>query len=445
MNTPIIDFVSKYKNSNNLRFHMPGHKGKKTFIGIEEFDITEIHGADSLFEADGIIKESERNAGTIFGAETFFSAEGSSLCIRAMLYLAICDAKEKGRNLTVIAGRNAHKTFFTAAALLDFEVEWLYNDCNSSYLSCEFDLFELERKIKKENPAAVYITSPDYLGNISNISEISKICKKYNTLLVVDNAHGAYLKFLPNSLHPIDLGADMCCDSAHKTLPALTGGAYMHLSESVEMNLKDMAKNAMSLFASTSPSYLILESLDYVNFYIDSGYKEKLNEFCLKVEKLKNNLFNKGYSLIGSEPLKITIETKPYGYTGIEFDELISKKGIVCEFCDPDFVVFMLVPELSGDELEYLEDVLINIPRKEPITCNPPFITCGEKIINIREAVFSSKVELMVDNCVGKILANVSISCPPAVPVLVCGEKITKEAVECFRYYGIEKCFVVKE
>ena len=107
MNTPICDFVNRYVESEMLRMHMPGHKGVGA-LGVESRDITEIDGADSLYEATGVIRESEKNAGSLFGAHTFYSAEGSSLCIRAMLHLVCLYARERGEKPLIAAGRNAH-------------------------------------------------------------------------------------------------------------------------------------------------------------------------------------------------------------------------------------------------------------------------------------------------------------------------------------------------
>ncbi|MBQ7283693.1 MAG: aminotransferase class V-fold PLP-dependent enzyme, partial [Oscillospiraceae bacterium] len=216
MTTPICDFVQQYARNNALRMHMPGHKGVN-LLGFEKLDITEFDGADNLYEPNGIIAQSEANATAIFGCDTFYSTEGSSQCIRAMLYLVCMDAKAKGEKPLVAAGRNAHKTFLNAAALLDFDIVWLCGEKQNSYLSCNITAEYLEQFLNQTKPTAVYITSPDYLGNVADIKAIAEVCHKYGALLVVDNAHGAYLKFLPQSLHPIDLGADLCCDSAHKT------------------------------------------------------------------------------------------------------------------------------------------------------------------------------------------------------------------------------------
>ena len=445
MTTPICDFVQKYARKNALRLHMPGHKGT-SFLGVEKLDITEIEGADSLYEAQEIIAQSEANAGSLFGCDTFYSTEGSSQCIRAMLYLACLEAKQNNRKPIVAAGRNAHKTFLSAAALLDFDIMWLCPEKQSSYLSCDISAEFLEKMLSDavEKPTAVYITSPDYLGNMADVKALARVCHKHGALLLVDNAHGAYLKFLPQSQHPIDLGADLCCDSAHKTLPVLTGGAYLHLSSNVS-RLSKHAKNAMALFGSTSPSYIIMQSLDMANKYIAGGYSEKLCAFTEKVGGVKQSLVQQGYILVGSELLKITLSTKPYGYLGTQLAQVLQSKDIVCEFCDPDFVVFMFTPQVSDSELEYLCKALAEIPKRAAICENPPRFSLPQKVMSVRSATFSLSETVDVKFAQGRVLASATVGCPPAVPVVMCGERIDARAVECFEYYGIEKCTVVSE
>ena len=443
MKTPICDFVKKYAQDKALRLHMPGHKGKP-FIGAEHLDITEIAGADSLYEASGIIAESEKNASELFGCPTFYSTEGSSQCIRAMLYLAQLFAREKGRNGTVLAARNAHKTFHSAAALLDIDVEWLYGHTDS-YLSCDIEADDVEQYFKNAEitPCALYITSPDYLGNIADIKKISAVCRKYGALLLVDNAHGAYLKFLQRSEHPIDLGADICCDSAHKTLPVLTGGAYLHISKSLFDELGYAVKDALSLFGSTSPSYLILQSLDAVNTYLEY-HRERLEDFINKVNDLKNTLVNGGYSLYGDEALKITVQAKKYGYYGTEFAEILFKNGIVCEFSDRDFTVLMLTPENSEKELIRLKEVMLSIPQREEISESMPSFSKKLRAVSIREAALSPFETVSVTDAIGRVSSVSVVGCPPAVPITVSGEIIDENAAECFKYYGINTCKVIK-
>ncbi len=444
MNTPICDFVKNYSDKNIVRAHMPGHKGESV-LSFEHLDITEINGADSLFDATSIIKESEENASELFGAHTFYSTEGSSLCIRAMLYLTLLYAKKCGRAPLVLASRNAHKTFLSAVALLDFDVEWLFGE-DSSYLSCNISADTLEKKLcsMSEKPVALYVTSPDYLGNMLDIKALSAVCKKHDVLLLVDNAHGAYLKFLIESEHPIDLGATMCCDSAHKTLPVLTGGAYLHISKDADKLFCEKAKNALSLFASTSPSYLILQSLDMANKHIADGYSDKLIGFTKAVDDMKSQLLSCGYKMIGKERLKITLATKSYGYLGTEFADILRSYGIECEFSDSDFVVLMLSPS-NGDEVNYIYKVLYEIEKRSEILTSPPVLKEPKKVMSIRDAVMSVSKTVSVKDSVGKIAGNVTVSCPPAVPVIVSGELIDESALSCFSYYGIKECEIIEE
>lgn len=440
MNTPICDFVEEYKNKKALRLHMPAHKGMN-ILGIEEIDITEISGADSLYEASGIIAESERNASRLFGSDTFYSTEGSSLCIRAIVYLLKLYGVEK-----IIASRNAHKSFLSAVALADIEVDWIYPKKGEAYISGRTDSEEWLSALEANAgvKTACYITSPDYLGNIADIASVSKLCRKYNSLLCVDNAHGAYLKFLNESLHPIDLGADICCDSAHKTLPTLTGGAYLHFSRELDSFFKNHARDALSLFGTTSPSYLILQSLDKTNAFIEERFKESLAEYMTDVEEAKKALINKGYSLIGDEVLKITVKAKEYGYYGYELGRILEKENIFPEFYDNDFLVLMLSPFNGSDALNRTADVLCAVEKKPSIDILPPRPERAIAAMTPRQAVFAKNERVSVNNAVGRILAQFNVACPPAVPIVVCGEIITEKALEMFEYYGIDEVSVVK-
>ena len=446
MNTPICDFVNRYADTNILRLHMPGHKGVGT-LGVEARDITEIQGADSLFDADGIILESERNASTVFGCPTYYSTEGSSLCIRAMLYLARLDAKQHGKDPLILAGRNAHKTFLSAVALLDVAVEWIDSTTESSYLSCKLTPKQLETRLACANqrPTALYLTSPDYLGNVADLSAISAICRRYGVLLLVDNAHGAYLKFLSPSHHPIDLGADLVCDSAHKTLPVLTGGAYLHVGNSVADRFSVHAvKNAMSLFASTSPSYLILQSLDAANPMLADSFGTQLVKTTPYITAVRKELTAGGWSVCGDEPMKLTLLTKPYGYRGDTVAAHLRTNGIECEFCDPDHIVFMFTPQIGAKGIRALRDTLLALSQRHAITELPPARTPKRRRISPREALLSPFERLPIGDCVGRVLASTGVSCPPAVPIVLPGEEIDEDALLAFAYYGITHCDVVK-
>ena len=445
MDTPICDFVADYVRSGRVRLHMPGHKGKP-LLGMEPWDITEIPGADSLYEAEGIIRRSQENASVLFGCPTYYSAEGSSQCIRAMVFLAAQYAGSRGRSPLILAARNAHKTFLAAVAVLNVPVWWLYPEREEAYLACPVTPEDLERELTNgELPIAVYLTSPDYLGNQANIAALAAVCQKHDVLLLVDNAHGAYLRFLPESAHPMDLGADLCCDSAHKTLPVVTGGAYLHISPQAPKEMGENALRALALFGSTSPSYLILQSLDRANAYLDGDYRQRLAAFLPRVDQLKEKLRGLGYELVGTEPLKITLAPKSRGWRGTELGAELARRGLVCEFADPDFLVLMLTPELPEKTLEAVAAALEEIPARTPIGERPPRVIPGEPAMTPAEAIRSPWETLPIENCLGRILASPSVGCPPAVPIGVCGERLGRQALDCFAYYGIRECTVVAE
>lgn len=422
--------------------HMPGHKGAG-ILGFEGMDLTEIYGADELFAAEGIIKESEQNASSLFGCPTYYSTQGSTLCIQTMCTILCQDAKSKGKKPKILAGRNAHRSFIHAAALLDFEIEWLYG--NSDYLSCKIHAEDLEKAIIESLPTAVYLTNPDYLGNLLDIQSLASVCKKHNVLLAIDNAHGAYLRFLEPSLHPIDLGADLCCDSAHKTLPVLTGGAYLHLSESLNQVWKNDVKHFMEYFSSTSPSYLIMASLDATNEVLDTTFKKSLSECIQRVDGLKNTLIQHGYTILSGEPMKITISTKEFGYTGNEIANLLMECDIYPEFYDSDYIVLMPSPYNTEDDLKRLETCLCGIERKPLLINKPPKLEQSKKAMNVRQALFSSSITLDVSKSLGQVCSSVTVSCPPAILPVIPGEVISESSIEVMKYYGIETVRVVKE
>ena len=349
MTTPVADFLRNYRQSDRHRFHMPGHKGSGP-LGCEAWDITEIPGADSLYEASGILARSEQNAAALFGSgATFYSTEGSSQCIRAMLLLALQN-RPAGTPPVVLAARNAHKAFVYAAALLDFAIAWLWPEEDAPLCACPVTAAGLERAIAALSapPAAVYVTSPDYLGNRADLPSLAEVCRRYGTLLLVDNAHGAYLRFLRPSLHPLDLGADLVCDSAHKTLPVLTGGAYLHVAKTAPAALRDRARAALALFGSTSPSYLTLSSLDLCNAYLAGEGPERIRAAAGNLAALKRELREWGWTLAGTEPLKLTLDAAAFGWTGFYAAERLRAEGVEPEYADRDFTVLMAAGSTEG-------------------------------------------------------------------------------------------------
>ena len=305
-------------------------------------------------------------------------------------------------------------------------------------------------------PFAVYLTSPDYLGTLADVRGITEAVRDAKIPVLVDNAHGAYLHFLPESLHPLDLGAFMTCDSAHKTLPVLTGGAYLQVSNAAMELLGPEIRPALSLFASTSPSYLILQSLDLCNAYLADGYEARLSGTIARIETLKTSLREAGVPVLDSEPLKLVIDASGAGGNagsretgGALLAEVLRTAGIEPEFADTDYLVLMLTPENPGSDYEKVEAALTafarsggfrRIPESSalPLRLRPLPQACS-----VREAVFLPQEEIDVRKAAGRIMGAVTVSCPPAVPIAVSGERITEDLIPVFLSCGIETVSVI--
>ncbi len=441
MNTPIYNFLQNYSERDVLRLHMPGHKGKlfcHPLSTVFPYDITEIKGADSLYEAEGIINESEKNAAKLFGTvRTLYSTQGSTLCIQTMLALAAKPGSQ------VIAPRNAHKAFINSCILLDLDVVWIFPEGrNNGIVSFSYSAEDVEKAIaSSKNPSCVYITSPDYYGRMADVSAISAVCKKYSIPLLVDNAHGAHLKFLEKSLHPMDLGADMCCDSAHKTLPVLTGGAYLHIKN--EKFAAD-AKDKMALFASTSPSYLTLCSLDLCNEYLETSAKEQLLDVTLRISRLKGLLVGK-YEILETEPLHFSLSGIPIGIDGYALSERLRFCGIEPEYFDDFYTVLLFSPLNSKPEFEKILNVLSEInPKNEKIKNEGFFIPRPEKVLSPRQAALCESEEVPLEKSLGRICSLAKVKCPPGIPIVAPGERIDASCMNILKKYSISTMNVVK-
>ncbi len=440
METPVADFVQQYAASGALRLHMPGHKGVGT-LGCEALDITEIAGADALYEASGILDESERNAAALFGSgRTLYSTEGSSQCIRAMLYLAVT-CRPSGTAPVIVAARNVHKAFVYAAALCGAEVVWLWPDAPvSSLCACPVTPAALEHALcaSPAPPCAVYVTSPDYLGNLQDLPALAAVCRRHGLPLLVDNAHGAYLRFCAGQRHPLQCGAAICCDSAHKTLPVLTGGAYLHIARSAPDGFSEGAKAAMALFGSTRPSYLPLASLDLCNRRLAEDYPALLSEAARRALALRHTLAAAGWQTEAGDPLHLTLRGD-----GLALSQRLRAANIEPEYADRDTLVLLLSPEICAEADARVPAALgrCNVPSapRHALPC-----ARGETVMPPRAALFAPHETIPAARASGRICAAPTVACPPAIPIAVSGERIGADALFLFDYYGIRTVEVLR-
>ena len=408
---------------------MPGHKGAEGLPAYYKYDITEVEGADSLFEAEECIAETEARFAKIYKAgASLLSAGGSTLCIQAMLATALEPGDE------FIIARNCHAAAVNTMALLDLRPIWI----NPRDLKAAEKAFEEHPKAK-----AVYLTSPDYFGVLSDIAAFAELARKNGAKLLVDNAHGAHLHFTPIEMHPIALGADMCADSLHKSLPVLTGGALLHIKDGAQ---KDRAKQKMRLFGSTSPSYLIMLSADKCAEYLETKAKGDFAMLNGKVANLRYKAFEHGLApkVRNVEPARLVLSVKSTEMTAAEFGKSLRKHGIEPEYVNDEWAVLMASPFNSERDFErvakFIEDAFGNgfAAFEERLSAMP------EKAMTVREAVFAESEEISVDDAVGRIAAGLNLPCPPCIALAVPGEIIDEKIAELLKKYGILKINVVK-
>ncbi|MBR1779600.1 MAG: aminotransferase class V-fold PLP-dependent enzyme [Clostridia bacterium] len=450
-NTSFFLKLQDYKKKRYSSFHTPGHKnsGHLSTVDFLKLDFTELPGTDDLFSSSGVILQSEKKAAEIFKAKrTLFSAGGCSLCIQTMLRLA-CPAGGK-----IISSRIIHKSAVSAMALLNIEPVWLTpgKDRQTNFWE-PINPQVIYRALQANKDAkAIYLTSLDYFGVIADIRAIAEICKDFDVLLLVDNAHGSHLGLLKENLHPIYLGADMCADSAHKTLPVFTGGAFLHINNS---KFVDIAKNEMQLFASTSPSFPILSSLDVCCDWIKKHGKKRFANLENKVAEIKELALRAGLTLPKGkvDPTRISFNTAKMGISGEEFANYLRKFKVEPEFSIDNFVVLIPSPFNRKIDFKRLKRALLSLskarshliyPHNQSMTRDFYYFEPPQIAASLNKTLFAESYKINTEKSLGKISKHMVCPSPPGVPIVLPGEIITNSIIENLTNYGVFSLDVLK-
>ena len=420
--------LRQYRQRGFASFHTPGHKGNAGFPpDLLQLDLTELPETDSLFEATGVLRQAEKHAAAVFHtAASLFSTGGCTLCIQAMLRLA---APAGGK---IIAGRVIHRSAVNAMALLGLTPVWVLPrpDAGPGFPG-RVHVEDIRAALEK-NPdaAAVYLTSPDYYGALADIPAIGALCRSKGIPLLVDNAHGAHLGLLEPSLHPIGLGASLAASSAHKTLPVLTGGAFLDVADAAFV---PGAKEAMALFGSTSPSYPVMVTLDQCVYWMEQDGKRAFDGLAQRLAQIRRRAGELGFEAPSGlcDPARLTLRPTQEGLDGPRLFEALRRRMLQPEYHDQASVVLLPTPMNRPEELNRLaaalEELAAAFPRRAqtpPESALPPLppIYCTP-----REAILAPAQALPLQAAEGRTAAEAACPCPPGVPVVMPGEIITKD------------------
>ncbi len=401
--------------------------------GWAALDLTELPDTGSLYDGGDVIQQAEQQAASAFGADlTLFSAGGCTLCIQTMLLL--------GGGRHVLMARNAHRSAMQAAALLDLPITWVWP--KAGQITAE----EIDAALSADSSIqSVYITSPHYYGVLADIPAIAAVCRRHGLPLLVDNAHGSHLGAF--GLHPLQLGADMTADSAHKTLPVLTGGAYLHIRQrDFFAKISPLqAKAAMSVFGSTSPSYPVLVSLDRAAGWWQAEGAAAFQRLAARLSALPTGAFTSFKNLPRSlrDPVRLTLDCGDRDARAAA--ARLREWGIEPELADARYVVCIPTPWNTEEELSRLEQAVarlgeVSLPRCRSAAFSPAAIGTPPAVaLSPRQALLSPKQEVPVRESIGRICGAAVCPCPPGVAALVPGEVVSAEMAEFLESCGIRR------
>lgn len=448
------NYLEKYSNADKLRFHMPGHKGKKIFnhnVNLNNIDITEIDGADNLHNPKGIIKESMNIATKIFGTkETYYLLNGSTSGIQ----IAITATLSPGEK--ILAQRDSHISLYNSAIIVGGHLKYLKSFYDKKVgINTGIDTEELEKELESDSDIkVVFITYPTYYGVCSDLKKISEVVKKYNRILIVDEAHGSHFKFhekLPTSA--IDLGADLVIQSTHKTLTGLTQTAMLHIcTDKVD---RKRVRKSFNLLHTTSPSYILMYSLDWTVRNILDKKKKPFDKLISSIEKFSNevsglntiNIINKKSFLndgIDFDITKLILEKR--NCSGNKLKEYLKAENIEIEMTDFKYCVLLLSLEDTKEDFKRLFQSLKRIDKieeKESQEKKNLDYTIPQKKMEIREAFFSKIEEVNIKKATDKVSGGFVIPYPPGIPILVPGESISKNIIEIIEKFTENRADII--
>lgn len=423
MSAPLYEHLRKYASENRISFAMPGHKnGRGLKSDMVSLDVTELNQTENLYHGGEYVKAANRLLAAAYGSdESFILVGGSTAAIQAM----ICGAVKRGG--TLLASGDCHKSVINACALLGVKIRFFEKEIDS-----DFSIPTATNSVSEyltPDIDAVMVTSPNYYGICSNIKRIAAECHEKHIPLLVDEAHGAH--FIASDLFPSTAVtyADAVCQSAHKTLNAMNGAAYLHLCGKIID--KERVKRSITLFQSTSPSYVIAATADTARDEIKSIGWERIYSLCAD---FRASAKKAGLKVLDNDDMtRIVLNFSDYKITGFEVQSVLEQGGIDIEMADLFNIVLIVTPSNTMNEMRSLWWTILSILEKTPkrdvsIGTVPPAV-CAETL-NPSDALAGDWEEINIERAAGRIACDTVVPYPPGVPVIFTGETIRYEEIE---------------
>ena len=453
-----------YSQEDYYPFHMPGHKRNPDTVNTDlpfDRDITEIDGFDNLHHPEGILKKAQETAASVYDTkECYYSVNGSTAALLAAVSATV------PRNGQILVARNCHKAVYHALYLRNLIPTYVYPQMDPKWwINGGISSDKVERALA-ENPEikAVLLTSPTYDGVVSDIEKIAEIVHRYEIPLIVDEAHGAHFHFsnyFPTSA--AELGADLVIQSFHKTLPSMTQTAVLHnCSDRVDSRL---IRRFMGIYQSSSPSYILMASMDACMEKMSSDGNEMFREFTKILEKTRRRLSECKYIRLVSPEIgtagvfdydrsKLLFSTRYASMTGSELAQiLLEKYHIQVEMETEHYVLALAAVGDSEEGFERLCQAIEEIDqeeaqkKKEKREAEEPkagrtAYTSLSQFMSITEAMESESEIRKLEESVGRISAEFGYLYPPGIPLIVPGEQITGQFIRNMRIYMEEGLYL---
>lgn len=464
--TPLLDAIVEYTKERPVYFKIPGHRYERgiserwrqwTGDGIFRFDLTEAEGLDDLHCAEGVIKEAQELTAQVFGArQTFFLVNGTTCGNEAMIMTCVREGEK------IMVARNAHKSALMGLILSGAVPVWLMPEYDEKTGLCGSILPETVEQGFREHPdcKGVFLVSPTYYGITSDIERIAQICHAHDAMLLVDEAHGGHLYFgeegeethvLPKGA--IQLGADLCAQSMHKVTGSLTQSSLLHVG-SKRADIGKLTEN-LHMVQSTSPSYLLMTSLDAARYELAQHGAEMLGK-TLRLARAARiaiheipGMYCCGEEIIGQkiydyDLTRLVISATECGIGGYELADLLYEKYRVgMELADDRYVVAVVTYANEQEDMERLTEALREISRmafdkqkqKQKLQPKRVVLQPPESVMTPRQAYQARKEKVAWKDAVGRIAAEAWIPYPPGIPLINPGERICEQLWEYMEEY----------